>query len=87
MSRPPIYQFRQKDDRQRVHYFNEQKREDQSQTSFSRFSEPTNRNRWNSRQVLEQKNPSSQYTTPKEIHHFYPSEEEINELRTSDYLF
>jgi len=87
VSRPPIYQSRQEDDRQRVHYFNEQTREDQSQTSFSRFSEPTNRNQWNSRQVLEQQNPANQYSTSKEINHFYPSKEETKELRTSDYPF
>jgi hypothetical protein len=73
---------------QRVHYFNEQTREDQPQNSFSRFFEPTNRtSQWNSRQVPEQKNFSSHYSTPKEIHHFYPSEEETSELRTSNHPF
>ena len=87
-SKPPIYQSRQEDERQRVHYFNEQTREDQPQTSFSRFSEPTNRtNQWNSRQALEQNNFTSHYSTPKEIHHFYPSEEESSELRTSNHPF
>jgi hypothetical protein len=87
-SKPPIYQSRQEDERQRVHNFNEQTREDQPQNSFSRFSEPTNRSsQWNSRQVLEQKNFTSHYSTPKEIHHFYPSEKETSELRTSNYPF